>query len=36
MRSFIILIENYRLIEERRFERPNGPKSYAGGWVSSW
>jgi hypothetical protein len=30
------LLEDYRLIVERRSARPNDPESYAGGSVSSW
>jgi hypothetical protein len=30
------VIEDYRLIVERRFARPNDPESYAGGSVSTW
>jgi hypothetical protein len=30
------LLEDYRLIVERSFARPNDPESYAGGSVSSW
>jgi hypothetical protein len=31
-----IPLEDYRLIVERRFARPNDSESYAGGSVSSW
>jgi hypothetical protein len=30
------LLEDYRLIVERRFACPNDSESYAGGGVSSW
>jgi hypothetical protein len=30
------LLEDCRLIVERRFARPADPESYAGGSVSSW
>jgi hypothetical protein len=30
------LVEDYRLVGERRFARPNDAESYAGGSVSSW
>jgi hypothetical protein len=30
------LYEDYRLIVERRFARPNDPESYADGSVNSW
>jgi hypothetical protein len=32
----IFLLENYRLIVERRFALPNDPGSHAGGSVGSW
>jgi hypothetical protein len=30
------LLDDYRLIVERRFARPNDTESYAGGSVSFW
>jgi hypothetical protein len=30
------LLEDYRLIVDRRFALPNDPESYADGSVSSW
>jgi hypothetical protein len=33
---FLILLEDYRLIVEKRFAHRNDPESYAGGSVSSW
>jgi hypothetical protein len=32
----VFLLEDYRLIVERKFAHPNDPESYAGGNVSSW
>jgi hypothetical protein len=32
----IVLLEDYRLIVERRWARPSGRESYAGGSVNSW
>jgi hypothetical protein len=32
----IFLPEDYCIIVERRFARPNDPESYAGGSVSFW
>jgi hypothetical protein len=31
-----ILLEDYRLIVEKRYARPNDPQSYVGGSINSW
>jgi hypothetical protein len=31
-----VLLEDYRLIVERRFARPSDPEKYAGGSVTFW
>jgi hypothetical protein len=33
---FLYLIENHRLVMEKRFAHPSDPKSYAGGSLCSW
>jgi hypothetical protein len=32
----VVVLEDYRLIVERRFASPSDPESYAGGSVRSW
>jgi hypothetical protein len=32
----MVLLEDYRLMLDRRFARTNAPESYVGGGVNSW
>jgi hypothetical protein len=34
--TYTILLDDYRLMTERRFMHPNDPESYAGESVSFW